>query len=71
MGAAAAVAGQNLGAGRPDRSERAVHLAARVGLVVAGLVGALFVLIPEQLLAIFGITDPVVVQHRPRACCAT
>ena len=62
MGAAAAVAGQNLGAGRPDRSERAVHLAARVGLVVAGSVGALFVLIPEHLLAIFGITDPVVVQ---------
>ena len=62
MGAAAAVAGQNLGAGRPDRSERAVHLAARVGLGVAALVGALFVLIPERLLAIFGITDPVVVQ---------
>jgi len=62
MGAAAAVAGQNLGAGRPDRSERAVHLAARIGLGVAGLVGALFWLIPEQLLAIFGITDPVVVQ---------
>ena len=62
MGAAAAIAGQNLGAGRPDRSERAVHLAARIGLGVAGLVGALFWLIPEQLLAIFGITDPVVVQ---------
>jgi putative MATE family efflux protein len=61
MGAAAAVAGQNLGAGRPDRSERAVHLAARVGLGVAAFVGALFVLIPERLLAIFGIDDPVVV----------
>ena len=62
MGAAAAVAGQNLGAGRPDRSERAVHLAARAGLGVAATVGALFVLIPEQLLAIFGLKEPLVVQ---------
>jgi putative MATE family efflux protein len=61
MGAAAAVAGQNLGAGRPDRSERAVQLAARVGLCVAASVGLVFVLIPERLLAIFGIDDPVVV----------
>ena len=62
MGAAAAVAGQNLGAGKPDRSERAVHLAARVGLGVAGSIGALFLLIPEQLLAIFGLNDPAVVR---------
>jgi putative MATE family efflux protein len=61
MGAAAAVAGQNLGAGKPDRSERAVHIAARIGLLVAATVGAMFVLIPEALLAIFGLSDPVVV----------
>jgi putative MATE family efflux protein len=61
MGAAAAVAGQNLGAGRPERSARAVQLAARIGLCVAAVVGAMFVLVPERLLAIFGITDPVVV----------
>jgi putative MATE family efflux protein len=62
MGAAAAVAGQNLGAGKPDRSAHAVHLTARIGLCVAALIGALFLLIPEQLLAIFGLKDPVVVQ---------
>jgi putative MATE family efflux protein len=62
MGAAAAVAGQNLGAGHPERSQQAVYLAARVGVAVAALVGALFLLIPEQLLAIFGLTDPNVVR---------
>jgi putative MATE family efflux protein len=62
MGAAATVAGQNLGAGRPERSARAVHLAARVGLVVATVVGATFLLIPDTLLAAFGLTDPIVVR---------
>jgi putative MATE family efflux protein len=61
MGAAAAVAGQNLGAGQPERSMRAVQIASRIGLGVAALVGSLFVLIPEHLLAIFGLDDPVVV----------
>ena len=62
MGAAAAVAGQNLGAGQPDRAAHAVHIAARLGLVVAATIGALFLLIPEQLLGIFGLNDPIVVQ---------
>jgi putative MATE family efflux protein len=62
MGAAAAVAGQNLGAGRPDRSARAVHITARMGLGVAATIGALFLLIPEQLLGIFGLNDPTVVR---------
>src|SRR5687767_12568989 len=61
MGAAAAVAGQNLGAGRPDRSAHAVHIAARMGLGVAATIGALFLLIPDQLLAIFGLNEPIVV----------
>ncbi|MEO8076269.1 MAG: MATE family efflux transporter, partial [Acidobacteriota bacterium] len=62
MGAAAAVAGQNLGAGRPDRTARAVHIAARMGLGVAAGIGALFLLMPEHLLGIFGLNDPVVVR---------
>ena len=61
MGAAAAVAGQNLGAGKQDRSARAVHLAARFGLGVAASLAALFLLIPDLLLKIFGIEDPIVV----------
>jgi putative MATE family efflux protein len=58
MGASAAVAGQNLGAGRPDRTTAAVHIAARIGLGVAATVGILFFLFPRQLLAVFGIHDP-------------
>ena len=54
MGAAAAVAGQNLGAGKPERSEAAVHVAARYGLTGAALIGALFLFFPAQLLGIFG-----------------
>jgi putative MATE family efflux protein len=61
MGATAAVAGQNLGAGRPDRTIRAVHVAARFGLIVAIALGALFLAIPRALLAIFGMDDPAVV----------
>jgi putative MATE family efflux protein len=62
MGAAATVAGQNLGAGHPQRAIHAVHIAARLGIGVACFVGALFLLIPEQLLGIFGLDEPVVVQ---------
>jgi len=61
LGAAAAVAGQNLGASRPDRSIHGVHVAARIGLVLAGSVGLTFVLIPRMLLGLFGMDDPVVV----------
>ena len=62
MGAAAAVAGQNLGAGRPDRAEDAVRVAARIGLAGAAFVGLFFMLMPRQLLAIFGMNEPVVVE---------
>ncbi|MGE0443361.1 MAG: MATE family efflux transporter [Gemmatimonadales bacterium] len=62
MGATAAVAGQNLGAGRPDRTIEAVHVAAKIGLGAAGAVGVLFLLIPRVLLAAFGMTDPEVVR---------
>jgi Na+-driven multidrug efflux pump len=61
MGAAAAIAGQNLGAGHPDRAERAVHLASRYGLAAAALVGCCFVVFPRALLGLFGMTQPGVV----------
>jgi len=61
MGSAAAVAGQNLGAGHPDRADQAVHIAARYGLSVAAFVGLFFLFLPRQLLAVFGMHDAVVV----------
>ena len=61
MGAAAAVAGQNLGAGKPDRTARAVPIAAGLGLALAAGIGLLFLFIPRMLLGAFGMTDPVLV----------
>ena len=60
MGAAATVAGQNLGAGYPERSRRAVAATSRIGLMLAGGIGALFLVMPRALLGIFGMTEPVV-----------
>jgi putative MATE family efflux protein len=62
MGAAATIAGQNLGAGRPDRVVEGVWVASRIGLSVAAGIGFLFLTIPDYLLAIFGMTDPTVLQ---------
>ena len=59
MGATAAVAGQNLGAGKPDRSARAATVASGMGLVVAAIVGLSFVLIPRQLLGVFALSEGV------------
>lgn len=60
MGAAAAVAGQNLGAGHPDRALEAVHTAAKFGLAGATFLGIFFFFFPEQILGLFGLTDPVI-----------
>ena len=62
MGAASAVAGQNLGAGHPERAMHGVHVAARIAFAVAATVGIFFLFIPRQLLGIFGLDDPVVVE---------
>jgi len=60
MGATAAVAGQNLGAGKPERASQGVRTAAGFGLMLAAGIGTLFLIIPGLLLGIFGMDDPVV-----------
>ena len=62
MGATAAVAGQNLGAGKPERASQGVRTAAGIGLMLAASIGVLFLLIPSMLLGIFGMDDPVVLE---------
>ena len=61
LGAATVMAGQNLGAGHPDRVVRSTHISASLGLGLAGLVGTAFIFIPEPLLALFGMTEGTVV----------
>jgi putative MATE family efflux protein len=64
MGAAAAYAGQNLGAGHPDRAVGGVRVATRIGLMVALVVAVMFLAMPRVLLATFGMdaaTDAVAV----------
>ena len=57
MGSTATVAGQNLGAGHPDRAAQAAFTAARLGVSVAAFFGFLFIVIPRPLLLIFGMAD--------------
>ena len=60
MGAAATIAGQNLGAGHPERAVQGVHTASKIGVGVAASVGLLFVAFPEALLGAFGATEAAV-----------
>jgi putative MATE family efflux protein len=62
MGAAATVAGQNLGANQPDRAAEGVRVAARLAGSGAAAIGLAFLFIPRQLLGIFGMNDPEAVE---------
>lgn len=62
MGAAAVVAGQNLGARRPDRTRDGVREAARLAATGAAILGVAFLLLPSQLLGLFGMDDPIAVE---------
>jgi len=59
--AASTLVGQNLGAGRADRSERAGWMTAGIISIFTALVTAAFLLVPAQIIRMF-IKDPLVVQ---------
>jgi putative MATE family efflux protein len=60
MGASATIAGQNLGAGNPERAKRGVAVASGIGLGLAATIGTMFLSIPGLLLGVFGMTEPLV-----------
>src|SRR3989442_1476925 len=53
MGASATIAGQNLGAGNPERAVLGVAVASRIGLLVAAGITGLFVFFPPHLRLLF------------------
>jgi putative MATE family efflux protein len=60
--AGATMVGQNLGAGRPDRAEKAVWTAALYNMMFLGVVGLLFLLTAPQIARLFT-TDPLVAPY--------
>jgi putative MATE family efflux protein len=51
--AAGTLVGQNLGAGKPDRAEKAVKAAALFNMILLGIVAFVFVLTPSTFISIF------------------
>ena len=60
--AVATLVGQNLGAGKPERAERAVWLTGYYNMAFLGTVGVLFVVFARSLVELFT-TDPAIVGH--------
>ena len=51
--AAATLVGQSLGAGKPERGERAVWIASAYNMVLLGSVGLLFIIFAKQIVGVF------------------
>jgi putative MATE family efflux protein len=64
--AAATLVGQNLGAGKPERSEQAAWTAGRYNTYCLGVIGLIFVLFAPVLAGVFT-DDPEVVGHATRS----
>lgn len=51
--AASTLVGQNLGAGRPDRAQKAVYITAVVNMIMMGLISILFIATPMTFIRLF------------------
>jgi Na+-driven multidrug efflux pump len=59
--AASTLVGQNLGAKKPQRAERAVMITGYVNMILLGTIGLIYVLFPAPFISLF-INDPVVLK---------
>ncbi len=59
--AASTLVGQNLGANKPERAERAVMITGWINMILLGIVGLYLVIFPASVIKLF-ITDPVVLR---------
>jgi putative MATE family efflux protein len=64
--AGSTLVGQNLGAGQPDRAEKAVRIATRFNMLFLGAVGLIFVVFSKPLIGIFT-QDPDVARQGTQA----
>jgi putative MATE family efflux protein len=60
--AASTLVGQNLGAKKPERAEKAVWFTGKVNVILLGIVGLILIAFPEFFVKIF-IDDPLVIHH--------
>jgi putative MATE family efflux protein len=61
-GAAATMVGQNLGAHKPERAERAVYLTGSYNMLFLGFIAVLFISIPGYIVSVFT-SDPAIVPY--------
>lgn len=60
--AASALVGQNLGAKQPERAEKSVWVTARYNMVFLGIIGLMFILIPEFWVGLLA-RDPIIIKY--------
>ncbi|MBE0673998.1 MAG: MATE family efflux transporter [Bacteroidales bacterium] len=60
--AASTLVGQNLGARKPDRAEKAVWFTGKVNVILLGLIGLVLIAFPDFFIRLF-IDDEVVIRH--------
>lgn len=64
--AGATLVGQNLGAGKPERAEEAIRIAARFNVIFLGVIGLFFVLFAAPIVRLFT-DDPPVLEYGIRS----
>ena len=59
--ASSTLVGQNLGAGKPERAERAVWVTGWINMILLGIVGLIFVILPDPFIKLFISDENVIV----------